>query len=89
MKYSKTILLVEDESLIAKIEKKMLEAHGYNTIVANTGEAAIDIFRKNNAIDLILMDIGLGSGIDGTETAGIILKDHEVPLLFFIKPYGS
>ncbi|HNY11971.1 MAG TPA: GAF domain-containing protein [Candidatus Wallbacteria bacterium] len=82
MKYSKTILLVEDESLIAKIEKKMLEAHGYNTIVANTGEAAIDIFRKNNAIDLILMDIGLGSGIDGTETAGIILKDHEVPLLF-------
>ncbi|MEK6884169.1 MAG: PAS domain S-box protein, partial [Nanoarchaeota archaeon] len=32
--------------------------------------------------DLILMDIDLGNGIDGTETATQILKQLEVPILF-------
>ena len=28
------------------------------------------------------MDINLGEEIDGTETAKIILKDHDIPILF-------
>ncbi len=70
--------LVEDDLVIATIEKKMLEEYGYKTIIANNGEAAIDIFRGNNSIDLIIMDIDLGYGIDGTEAAWLILKHSNV-----------
>lgn len=79
----KYILIVEDEFVLAMMGQKTLERYGYKSIIANTGEEAIDIFKKNeNAIDLILMDIDLGSGIDGTEAAAIILKDHDIPVVF-------
>ncbi|MFO7730628.1 MAG: PAS domain S-box protein, partial [Spirochaetia bacterium] len=36
----------------------------------------------NQDISLILMDIDLGSGIDGTEAAQIILEHHNLPIVF-------
>ena len=67
-KSNKTILLVEDEIIIAMMEIKQLEKEGYLVIHAANGEEAIDIVSKT-PIDLILMDIDLGKGMDGTETA--------------------
>ena len=79
----KTILIVEDDLILARMGQKILAQCGHRSIVANTGEEAVDIFKKNDdAIDLILMDIDLGSGIDGTEAAAIILKDCDVPVVF-------
>ncbi len=78
---NKTILLVEDEAIIAISQKLALEKFGYNVLSAHTGEKAIEIFNNKN-IDLILVDIDLGKGIDGTETAEIILKKHNVPVVF-------
>ncbi|MFZ4616478.1 MAG: PAS domain S-box protein [Rectinemataceae bacterium] len=63
-------------------EKAQLEKYGYKVITANTGEKAIDTFKDGHAIDLILMDINLGSGIDGTEAAQLILQDRDVPVVF-------
>lgn len=78
----KTILLVEDEAFIALTEKTALEKYGYQVIIALTGEKAVEIFQNTPGIDLILMDINLGNGIDGTDTAQLILKDHNVPVVF-------
>jgi len=78
----KTILLVEDEALIAASEKMALEKYGYSVLTANTGENAIATVKEKPEIDLILMDINLGSGIDGTQAAEIILKDFDLPILF-------
>jgi PAS domain S-box-containing protein len=77
----KSILLVEDEVLLAMAGKKNLENYGYTVVIANTGEEAIEVFH-NQAIDLVLMDIDLGDGIDGTQAAEIILQDLDVPILF-------
>lgn len=80
---SKTILLVEDEAIIALMEKVELEKYGYIVHVANTGEKAVKfILDANLAIDFILMDIDLGSGIDGTLSAEIILKEKDIPVIF-------
>lgn len=79
---SKTILLVEDEAIIAISQKKALEKYGYNIITANTGERAIELVRERNIIDLILMDIDLGKGLDGPETATMILNEHDIPVVF-------
>ena len=78
----KTILLVEDEVIIAMTETMTLEKFGYNVITANTGEEAVATFEKTPGIDLILIDINLGTGIDGTEAAAIILQQRDLPVVF-------
>lgn len=78
----KTILLVEDEMLIAMAEKITLEKNGYRVMTAGSGENAIKAVKTNPAIDLILMDIDLGNGIDGTEAAKEILREHDLPVVF-------
>jgi PAS domain S-box-containing protein len=78
----KLILLVEDEVLIALAKKTELEKYGYRIITITSGEKAVIESQKNKNIELILMDIDLGPGIDGTEAAAIILKDREIPVVF-------
>ncbi len=78
----KTILLVEDEALIAMDEASVLKKHGYHVITSYTAERAIEAVDSAD-IDLILMDIDLGKGkMDGTEAAEIILKDRDIPVVF-------
>lgn len=81
-KNSKTILLVEDEMIIAMAQMHALERYGYDVITAYSGDEAVDLFKKNSAIDLILMDIDLGKGISGPDAATVILKEREVPVVF-------
>jgi PAS domain S-box-containing protein len=79
----KTILLVEDEVLIALSEKLTLEKYGYRVITAASGETAVAaVDGSPGVIDLVLMDIDLGKGMDGTEAAQAILKNHDIPILF-------
>jgi len=77
------ILLVEDNVIIALDQKIQLEKRGYVVTHAITGEKAIEIAKnKDNIFDLILMDLDLGKGIDGTDTAREILKLKDIPVLF-------
>ncbi|HON78488.1 MAG TPA: response regulator, partial [Spirochaetota bacterium] len=80
--YNKTILLVEDEVIVALSQKMEMEKRGYSVITASSGKDAIEAFKSNRSIDLILMDIDLGSGIDGTETAELILQERDIPIVF-------
>lgn len=79
---AKIILLVEDETIVALAQAKRLETHGFRVITAHTGEDAIRLIRENYQIDLVLMDIDLGPGIDGIRTASEILRIREVPVVF-------
>jgi PAS domain S-box-containing protein len=78
----KSILLVEDEAIIAMNEKLQLEQCGYQVRTVSTGEKAVEAVKASSDIDLILMDINLGGGMDGTQAAGIILKDRDIPVVF-------
>lgn len=78
----KTILLVEDEAIIALAEKAILEKQGFKVVTALTGESALEIAEAASDIDLILMDIDLGRGVDGTEAAAKILGKRDLPLIF-------
>ena len=83
MEPQKTILLVEDEPLIAVAEKLLLEKHGYQVATAATGEQAVELaLDRDGKFDLVLMDINLGNGIDGTEAAAAILAQREIPIVF-------
>ena len=79
---AKTILLVEDEALIAMNEASMLEKRGFTVVIAYTAENAIEEARREE-VDIILMDIDLGAGkMDGTEAARRILRERELPIVF-------
>jgi PAS domain S-box-containing protein len=83
------ILLVEDEAIIALSTVKTLRNLGYEVAHVLSGEAALELFRPVPGaaeplppFDLVLMDINLGAGMDGTDTAREILKIREVPIVF-------
>ena len=78
----KTILLVEDEALIAMSQAMKLKEYGYNVIHVQKGQKAIEAVKNGYNIDLILMDINLGEKLDGTEIAKRILENYDIPLLF-------
>ena len=80
--FTKTLLLVEDEAILALAEAKLLGKNGFKVLTSYTGQDAIKAIRTNPAIDLVLMDIDLGSGLDGTEAAETILRERNLPLLF-------
>jgi PAS domain S-box-containing protein len=81
-KHIRTLLLVEDETILAISKQKDLEKIGYNVFISSTGEKAVELCKNNNKIDLILMDIDLGKGIDGTKAAELILKEKYIPVVF-------
>ena len=79
----KTLLLVEDETLIALNTKSELEQYGYSVFYITTAEKAIEtVVNEKTEIDLILMDIDLGSGMDGTQAAEEILQRKDIPIVF-------
>ncbi len=79
----KTLLLVEDDVIIGMTEKKQLENKGYRVHHVSSGEAAVKKIQENEfPVDLILMDIDLGSGIDGTQAAEQIQKHKDIPVVF-------
>ncbi len=76
------ILLVEDEAIISLAEAKTIKRFGYEVISVSSGEDAVKVALDDAAICLILMDIDLGRGIDGTEAARRILAERNIPIVF-------
>ena len=77
MESKRTILVVEDEALIALAERRALESFGYAVLTVPDGEKAVETALGNPDVDLVLMDIDLGRGMDGTEAARRILEDRK------------
>ena len=68
LKGQETILLVDDEEMIADIGQKMLKKLGYRVIVAESGRKAIKIVKKLPArIDLVILDMIMPE-MGGSET---------------------
>ncbi len=67
------ILIVEDDPISQKMVRDALQAGGYETQEAGSGEAALQKVAEDNP-DLILMDIRL-PGIDGLETTRRLKAD--------------
>lgn len=77
-----SILVVEDESIVAKDIQNSLKKLGYTVpSVENTGEDAIDAAGQYKP-DLILMDIMLKGEISGIEAAEQIRQRYQIPVIF-------
>ena len=55
---TETILVAEDDASVRRITKEVLTGNGYQVIVAEDGQEAVEIFTDNRSrISLILMDV--------------------------------
>ncbi|TVR72932.1 MAG: PAS domain S-box protein [Spirochaetaceae bacterium] len=78
----RTLLLVEDQGIIALAQTGRLREAGYEVVHVFTGEEAVDRALRDQTIDLVLMDIDLGAGIGGPEAAQRILVERALPIIF-------
>lgn len=77
-----SILLVEDERLIAKDLERRLRRMGYQVVaLAATGPEAIHQALAHRP-DIVLMDIRLQGQMDGIEAAAFIRTHLNIPLIY-------
>lgn len=77
-----TILVVEDEGIVAQEIKSRLEKSGYTVCaIAHDGKTAI-AHADDKKPDLVLMDIRLKGEMDGIEAAGIIGERFRIPVVY-------
>lgn len=82
MPTQKRILLVEDEAVIALAEARVLKNAGYDVQILHTGEDSVEAVRSDPSIELVLMDIDLGTGLSGPEAASRMLEVRSLPIVF-------
>ncbi|HEX4351423.1 MAG TPA: response regulator, partial [Polyangiales bacterium] len=78
----KTVLIVEDERVVAKDLQRSLINLGYD--VPTTAASADDAIRaaSERCPDLVLMDIRIKGALDGIDTAGILRSRFDVPVIY-------
>jgi two-component system nitrogen regulation response regulator NtrX len=83
----KTILVVDDEQSIRESLDGILQDEGYRTLLAETGEQALEAVQENSP-DLVLLDIWL-PGIDGLETLRRMRQSAPEQLVVMMSGHGT
>ena len=76
----KRILVVDDELPIQRILRRNLSARGYDVLVADDGEQAVEMVRAHQP-DLILLDLCLPGKIDGLEVCRQVRLSMHTPII--------
>jgi PAS domain S-box-containing protein len=73
---NRTILVVDDEEIIREITSEVLRQSGYRVLTAESGEQGLSIYRDNDHVDLVLLDLGM-PGIGGEQCLEELLRMDE------------
>ena len=76
------VLIIEDEPIIAMDIEELVQSCGHNVVgVASTEAEAVEMAERTRP-GLILADINLGIGGDGTTAVSRIMRHHYAPVIF-------
>jgi len=76
------ILIIEDTILTAQKLKRSLQLAGYNVCgIASRSERALEVMFQQH-IDIIIADINIKGDLNGIETAQLIQKNFNIPVIF-------
>ena len=82
-----TLLLAEDDAIMRKLTRKMLEEHGCKVLEAVDGEAALKVISQNSTrIDLILTDVVM-KGMNGPELVLRLMDSHPEMKVVYMSGY--
>jgi len=76
------VLIIEDEPIIAMDIEELVQNCGHNVVGVATSEAEAVTLAKRYKPGLILADINLGIGGDGTAAVARIMQHHYAPVIF-------
>src|SRR5450631_4018749 len=72
-----TLLFVDDEPILRKMGKRVLEKSGYSVLLAENGREAVEIFRHNSSeIAIVLLDLTMPV-MSVTEALRMIREMHQ------------
>lgn len=74
------ILIADDDYLLRDLIRNILEKENYEILEAKDGVEALECFRKNSDLSLLLLDIMM-PGKDGMEVLREIRKTSEIPVI--------
>ena len=74
------ILVVDDEERMRRLVKDFLAKKGYVVIEASNGREALDLFYKDNSIDLVILDVMMPV-MDGWATLREIRETSKIPII--------
>ena len=82
-----TILLAEDDAVMRRLTRKMLEGHGYKVLEAEDGKAALDLIGADHtSVDLILTDVVM-KGMTGPELVLRLIDSHPAMKVVYMSGY--
>ncbi len=84
----KNILVIDDESGIRESLAGVLEDEKFNPVTASSAEEGMALIEEEN-IDLILLDIWLGEGMDGLTALSVIRQQHNTIPVIMISGHGT
>jgi len=85
---SETVLVVDDDSVQREVTLKLLQKLGYKADTVECGEAAIEYLKKQPC-DLLVLDMIIPDGIDGTETYKKTLEINPEQKAIIISGYSE
>jgi CheY-like chemotaxis protein len=82
-----TVLLAEDDSMMRRLTRKMLEEHGYSVLEAEDGQAALDVMRAGGrSIHLTLTDVVM-KGMTGPELVLRLIDSYPQMKVVYMSGY--
>jgi len=85
---TESILVVDDDRMQHEVTSRLLRELGYKATTVESGEKAIE-FLKSNAQDLLLLNMTMSPGIDGTETYRWALEINPSQRAIIISGYSE
>src|SRR5919108_308630 len=84
-----TILLVEDETPVRLLVRRILERQGYRVVEAETGGAALRVWPQcRDRVRILLTDLVMPEGISGSELAQKLQADQPSLKVIFTSGYS-
>lgn len=77
------LLLVDDSEELLEMYQEVLQIEGVKTLVANSGQKALEICKANENVKAIISDCNMGE-MSGVELLKILNKHYEVMPIFYL-----
>jgi PAS domain S-box-containing protein len=83
---TQTVLVVEDESEVRQLAKRLLERQGYTVLIAANADEALHLFGQHASIDVLLTDVVMPGG-SGPELTSQLGEQRRVPKVIYMSGY--
>ena len=84
---SEAILVVDDEPISLRFCCNVLNQSGYRVLAASSAAEALEVYRRETGIDLILVDVVM-PGMSGIELVRVLSAEHECPRIALMSGYS-